>query len=83
MATIHDLDIPDLTKLSDEELINLIIETRKRRRNPSAEVKKKNEEFKEKRKKRATNVTLKGLDVDLESLSAEEASELLKNLRGE
>lgn len=83
MATIHDLDIPDLTKLSDDELINLIIETRKRRRNPSAEVKKKNEEFKEKRKKRGTNVTLKGLDVDLEGLSAEEASELLKNLRGE
>lgn len=83
MATIHDLDIPDLTKLSDEELINLIIETRKRRRNPSIEVKKKNEEFKEKRKKRGTNVTLQGLNVDLESLSAEEASELLKNLRGE
>ena len=82
MATIDDLPIRDFKKMSDEELQNLIRDTRARRRNPDPEVKAKS--VKKAVAKAKTGKVIAHTDVSkmLNGLSKEQAAALLKTLRG-
>lgn len=82
MATINDLPIPDFSNLSDDELQNLILQTRSRRRNPPKEVKEASIKKAVAKKKKGKAVALKNPLEMLKGLSPEQAAELLKTLNG-
>lgn len=83
MATIDDLPIPNFSELSDEELQNLILQTRGRRRNPDPEVKAASVKKAIAKKKTGKAVALTDVSKMVANLSKEQAQELLKQLRGE
>lgn len=82
MATINDLPIPDFSNLSDDELQDLILQTRSRRRNPPKEVKEASIKKAVAKKKKGKAVALKNPLEMLKGLSPEQAAELLKTLNG-
>lgn len=82
MATIDDLPIPDFTKMSDDELQQLILQTRSRRRNPDPEVKKASVKKATSKAKKEKAIALVGVSEMVKGLSSEQAAELLKKLKG-
>ena len=82
MATIDDLPIPDFTKMSDEELQQLILQTRSRRRNPDPEIKQASVKKAVTKSKKGKAVALTDVSKMLKGLSSEQAAELLKKLKG-
>lgn len=82
MATINDLPIPDFSNLSDDELQDLILQTRSRRRNPPKEVKEASIKKAVAKKKKGKAVALKNPLEMLKGLSPEQAAQLLKTLNG-
>lgn len=82
MATIADLPIADFSNLSDEELQDLILQTRSRRRNPPKEVKEASIKKAVAKKKKGKAVALKDPKDMLKGLSPEQAAALLKLLNG-
>lgn len=82
MATIDDLPIRNFQDMTDEELQQLILETRGRRRNPDAEVKKASVKKAISKKEKGKAVALVGIGKMLEGLTKEQAQELLKKLKG-
>lgn len=82
MATIDDLPIPDFTKMSDDELQQLILQTRSRRRNPDPEIKKASVKKAVTKVKKGKAVALTDVSKMLKGLSSEQAAELLKKLKG-
>lgn len=83
MATIDDLPIPDFTKLTDDELQALILQTRSRRRSPDPEVKKSSVKKAVTKAKKGKAVALTDVSKMMKGLSAAQAAELLKKLKGE
>ena len=82
MATIDDLPIQDFTKMSDEELQQLILQTRSRRRNPDPEIKQASVKKAVTKSKKGKAVALTDVSKMLKGLSSEQAAELLKKLKG-
>lgn len=82
MATIDDLPIRNFQDMSDEELQQLILQTRSRRRNPDPEVKKASIKKATSKAKKAKAIALVGVSEMLKGLSSEQAAELLKKLKG-
>ena len=82
MATIDDLPIPDFTKMTDEELQQLILQTRSRRRNPDPEIKQASVKKAVTKSKKGKAVALTDVSKMLKGLSSEQAAELLKKLKG-
>lgn len=83
MATISDLPIPDFSKLSDDELKQLILDTRSRRRNPDPEVKAASVKKAIAKKKQGKPVAQMDVSKMLAGLSPEQAANLLAQLRGD
>lgn len=83
MATIDDLPIRDFKDMSDEELQQLILKTRSRRRNPDAEVKQASVKKAVSKKRKGKAVALTDVSKMLNGLSKDQAAELLKKLKGE
>lgn len=82
MATIDDLPIHNFQDMSDEELQQLILQTRSRRRNPDPEVKKASVKKAITKAKKGKAVALTDVSKMLKGLTSEQASELLKKLKG-
>lgn len=82
MATINDLGIPDFSKMSDEELQALVIESRKRRRNPPVEIKEKSIKKAQAKAKKGKAVPLMDVKKMLDGIDPSQAQELLNQLRG-
>lgn len=82
MATIDDLPIRNFQDMSDEELQQLILQTRSRRRNPDPEVKKASVKKATSKAKKGKAVALTDVSKMLKGLSSEQAAELLKKLKG-
>lgn len=82
MATIDDLPIRNFQEMSDEELQQLILDTRSRRRNPEAEVKKASVKKAISKKQKGKAVALMDVNKMLAGLSKEQAAELLSKLKG-
>lgn len=82
MATIDDLPIRNFQDMSDEELQQLILQTRSRRRNPDPEVKKASVKKATSKAKKEKAIALIGVSEMLKGLSSEQAAELLKKLKG-
>lgn len=82
MATIDDLPIRNFQDMSDEELQQLILQTRSRRRNPDPEVKKASVKKATSKAKKEKAIALVGVSEMLKGLSSEQAAELLKKLKG-
>lgn len=82
MATIDDLPIRNFQDMSDEELQQLILQTRSRRRNPDPEVKKASVKKATSKAKKGKAIALVGFSEMLKGLSSEQAAELLKKLKG-
>lgn len=82
MATIDDLPIRNFQDMSDEELQQLILQTRSRRRNPNPEVKQASVKKAVTKAKKGKAVALIGVSEMLKGLSSEQAAELLKKLKG-
>lgn len=82
MATIDDLPIRDFQDMSDEELQQLILQTRSRRRNPDPEVKQASVKKAVTKAKKGKAVALTDISKMLKGLSSEQAAELLKKLKG-
>lgn len=82
MATIDDLPIRNFQDMSDEELQQLILQTRSRRRNPDPEVKKASVKKATSKAKKEKAIALIGVSEMLKGLSSEQATELLKKLKG-
>lgn len=82
MATIDDLPIRNFQDMSDEELQQLILQTRSRRRNPDPEVKKASVKKATSKAKKGKAIALVGISEMLKGLSSEQAAELLKKLKG-
>ena len=83
MATIDDLPISEFSKMSDEELLELVKGVRQRRRSPDPVVR---EECKKKavaKRKRGKAIALQDVTPMLDGISKEGAAALLKQLRGE
>lgn len=80
MATIHDLGIADIAKMSDEELKNHILAIRSRRRNPDPEM-KAHAKAKAIKKKNNT-AALKSTYELLKGVTPEQAAIILKQLQG-
>lgn len=83
MATIDDLPIRDFKDMSDEELQQLILKTRSRRRNPDMEVKQASVKKAVSKKRKGKAVALTDVSKMLNGLSKDQAAELLKKLKGE
>lgn len=82
MATIDDLPIHNFQDMSDEELQQLILQTRSRRRNPDPEVKQASVKKAVTKAKKGKAVALTDVSKMLKGLSSEQAAELLKKLKG-
>lgn len=82
MATIDDLPIRNFQDMSDEELQQLILQTRSRRRNPDPEVKQVSVKKAVTKAKKGKAVALTDVSKMLKGLSSEQAAELLKKLKG-
>lgn len=82
MATIDDLPIRNFQDMSDEELQQLILQTRSRRRNPAPEVKQASVKKAVTKAKKGKAVALTDVSKMLKGLSSEQAAELLKKLKG-
>ena len=82
MATIDDLPIRNFQDMSDEELQQLILQTRSRRRNPDPEVKQASVKKAVTKAKKGKAVALTAVSKMLKGLSSEQAAELLKKLKG-
>lgn len=82
MATIDDLPIRNFQDMSDEELQQLILQTRSRRRNPDPEVKQASVKKAVAKAKKGKAVALVGISKMVNGLSKEQAAELLKKLKG-
>lgn len=82
MATIDDLPIRNFQDMSDEELQQLILQTRSRRRNPDPEVKKASVKKATSKAKKEKAIALVGVSEMLKGLSSKQAAELLKKLKG-
>lgn len=82
MATIDDLPIRNFQDMSDEELQQLILQTRSRRRNPDPEVKQASVKKATSKAKKGKAVALTDVSKMLKGLSSEQAAELLKKLKG-
>lgn len=82
MATIDDLPIRNFQDMSDEELQQLILQTRSRRRNPDPEVKKASVKKATSKAKKEKAIALIGVSEMVKGLSSEQAAELLKKLKG-
>ena len=82
MATIDDLPIRNFQDMSDEELQQLILQTRARRRNPDPEVKQASVKKAVTKAKKGKAVALTDVSKMLKGLSSEQAAELLKKLKG-
>lgn len=82
MATIDDLPIRNFQDMGDEELQQLILQTRSRRRNPDPEVKKASVKKATSKAKKGKAVALTDVSKMLKGLSSEQAAELLKKLKG-
>lgn len=82
MATIDDLPIRNFQDMSDEELQQLILQTRSRRRNPDPEVKQASVKKAVTKAKKGKAVALTDVSKMLKGLSSEQAAELLKKLKG-
>ena len=82
MATIDDLPIPDFTKMTDEELQQLILQARSRRRNPDPEIRQASVKKAVTKAKKGKAVALMDISKMLKGLSSEQAAELLKKLKG-
>lgn len=82
MATIDDLPIRNFQDMSDEELQQLIFQTRSRRRNPDPEVKQASVKKAVTKAKKGKAVALTDVSKMLKGLSSEQAAELLKKLKG-
>lgn len=82
MATISDLPIPDFTQMSDDELLELVKNTRARRRNPDPEVKEASVKKATTKAKKGKAVALQDVSKMLKGLTKEQAAELLAQLRG-
>lgn len=82
MATIDDLPIPNFSELSDDELQELILQTRTRRRNPDPEVKAASVKKAIAKKKTGKAVALSDVSKMVTGLTKEQAAELLRKLGG-
>lgn len=82
MATIDDLPIRNFQDMSDEELQQLILQTRSRRRNPDPEVKQASVKKAVTKAKKGKAVALTDISKMLKGLSSEQAAELLQKLKG-
>lgn len=82
MATIDDLPIRNFQDMSDEELQQLILQTRSRRRNPDPEVKQASVKKAVTKAEKGKAVALTDVSKMLKGLSSEQAAELLKKLKG-
>lgn len=82
MATIDDLPIRNFQDMSDEELQQLILQTRSRRRNPDPEVKQASIKKAVTKAKKGKAVALMDVSKMVKDLSSEQAAELLKKLKG-
>lgn len=82
MATIDDLPIRNFQDMSDEELQQLILQTRSRRRNPDPEVKQASVKKAVTKAKKGKAVALMDVSKMVKDLSSEQAAELLKKLKG-
>lgn len=82
MATIDDLPIRNFQDMSDEELQQLILQTRSRRRNPDPEVKQASVKKATSKAKKEKAVALMAVSKMLKGLSSKQAAELLKKLKG-
>lgn len=82
MATIDDLPIRNFQDMSDEELQQLILQTRSRRRNPDPEVKQASVKKAVTKAKKGKAVALMDVTKMVKGLSSEQAAELLNKLKG-
>lgn len=82
MATIDDLPIRNFQDMSDEELQQLILQTRSRRRNPDPEVKQASVKKAVTKAKKGKAVALMDVSKMVKNLSSEQAAELLNKLKG-
>lgn len=82
MATIDDLPIRNFQDMSDEELQQLILQTRSRRRNPDPKVKQASVKKAEAKAKKGKAVALMDISKMVKGLSSEQAAELLNKLKG-
>lgn len=82
MATIDDLPIPDFSKMSDDELLDLILKVRSRRRNPDPEIKEASIKKAKAKSKTGKAIALTDVTKLTKGLTKEQAKELLEKLRG-
>lgn len=80
MATIDDLPIRNFQQMSDEELQQLILETRSRRRAPAPEIKEQSIKKAMAKKKTGKAVALTDVSKMLNGLSHEQLEELKKQM---
>lgn len=80
MATIDDLPIRNFQQMSDEELQQLILETRARRRTPAPEIKEQSIKKAVAKKKTGKAVALTDVSKMLNGLSPEQLEELKKQM---
>lgn len=80
MATIDDLPIRNFQQMSDEELQQLILEARSRRRTPAPEIKEQSIKKAVAKKKTGKAVALTDVSKMLNGLSPEQLEELKKQM---
>lgn len=82
MATINDLNIPDFSKLTDDELLDLIKSARSRRRSPDPVVKEVCKKKAISKQKRGKAIALQDVGNMLEGLTPEQVKNLREQLLG-
>lgn len=81
MATIDDLPIDNFSSLSDDQLKELILQVRGRRRSPDPEIVAQSRKKATSKAKKGKPMALTNVDQLLAGLSKEEAAKLLAQLR--
>ena len=82
MATIDDLPIKNFKDMTDDELRQLIMDTRSRRRHPDPEIKAQSVKKAVAKKKTGKAVALTNVTKLLNGLTKEQATVLLAKLKG-
>lgn len=80
MATLDDLPIKKFSEMTDDELLNLVKETRSRRRSPDPVVREQSKKKAIAKKARGKAIALQNVSGLLDGLTKEQAKELLDKL---
>ena len=83
MATLDDLPIRKFSEMSDDELLELIKDSRARRRSPDPVIREQSKKKAIAKKARGKAIALQDISILINGLTKEQAQNLLKTLKGE